>query len=95
LHTLIIITKGLDLLELQVLFYTYPCHSRGMLHALSKRSIQYIVPTSGAEVEVHVLEAKEKLLGHQHPDMIKARASVTNANKIRTQRNLAFRLTRQ
>jgi hypothetical protein len=45
--------------------------------------------------DVEALEAKEKLLGHQHPDMIKARASVTNANKIRTQRNLAFRLTRQ
>jgi hypothetical protein len=26
-----------------------------------------------------VLEAKEQLLCHQHPDMIKAKASVTNA----------------
>jgi hypothetical protein len=42
-----------------------------------------------------VLEAKEKLLSHKNPDMIKARASVTNAEKILMQRNLALRPTRQ
>jgi len=42
-----------------------------------------------------VLEAKEQLLCHQHPDKIKARASVINVKKIIRQRNLALRLTRQ
>jgi hypothetical protein len=42
-----------------------------------------------------VLEAKEQLLCHQHPDMIKARAIVTNAEKILMQRNPALRPTRQ
>jgi hypothetical protein len=42
-----------------------------------------------------VLEAKEKLLGHQIPDIINARASVKNAKKILRQRNLALRPTRK
>jgi hypothetical protein len=46
-------------------------------------------------LDVEVFEAEEQLLGRQHPDIIKARASVTNAKRILMQRNLALRLTRQ
>jgi len=46
-------------------------------------------------LDIEVLEVKEQLLGLQHPDMIKARASVTDTKRILRQRDLAICLMRQ
>jgi hypothetical protein len=49
----------------------------------------------GRGAGVEVLEAKEQLLGHQHLDMIEARASLTNVKKVLKKRNPALRQTRE
>jgi hypothetical protein len=45
-------------------------------------------------LDIKVLEVKEQLLGRQHPSIIKARASVTDAKKILRQRDLAICIMR-
>jgi hypothetical protein len=46
-------------------------------------------------LDIKVLEVKEQLLGRQHPDMNKSRASVTDIKRILKKRNLAICLIRQ